>query len=171
MGYGHQTSGYVAPDREVFFRMVRNVMHNSDGVSAVEFALLAPMLIFSTLAMVDLGLAISERMTIGHILRSGAQSATENVGTTRISQVMRTTAAKNMTVVAAGSAGTDTAIALSAVRICACASQPSVAVACSTTCTPNAPTQVYYVLSGSKTYDGLILPRFTQSKSLEVQVR
>ena len=166
-----QTSGYIALVRSVFVRTVREVLHKTDGVSAVEFALLAPMLIFSVLATVDLGLAISERMTIGHILRAGAQTATQNAGITQISLVMRTTAAKNMTLVAAGSAGTDKAVALGVRQMCACAAQPAVAVACSTTCSPSAPTQVYYILTGSKTYAGLILPRFTQSKTLEVQVR
>jgi Flp pilus assembly protein TadG len=44
-----------------------------DGVSAVEFALIAPILFLSLLAMVDVGFAIHERMTIDHVLRAGAQ--------------------------------------------------------------------------------------------------
>ncbi len=168
MGYRHQRFWSFGFGRGTLFRTSRDVMHKTDGVSAVEFALLAPMLIFAILATVDLGLAISERMTIGHILRAGAQSAIENVGDSQISLVMRTTAAKNLTV---ADTGTDTSIALAVEKMCACSAQPSVAVACSTTCTPNAPTQIYYILTGSKTYAGLILPRFKQSKTLEVQVR
>ena len=175
MGYRHHTLAHIGPDCAAPFRTVcrnlRDVMRKTDGISAVEFALLAPLLVFSILATVDLGLAISERMTIGHILRAGAQSATENVGNARVNLVMRTTAAKNMTVADAGAAGTDTSIALSVRQICACAALPSVAVACSTTCTPTAPTQIYYILSGTKTYAGLILPRFSQARTLEVQVR
>lgn len=165
----------VGPDRRSFgrrlSRLFRAVLRNQDGVSATEFALLAPILVTGVLATADLGLAISERMTIGHILRAGAQSATEDGGATNVDLVLRTTAAKNMTVVAAGAAGTDTALALSVRRICSCAAQPSVELACSTTCAQNTPTQIYYILSGSKTYAGLLLPRFAQTKSLEVQVR
>ena len=124
-----------------FFGLLRDVGRQTDGVSATEFALLAPLLIFGLLAMADLGLAVSERMTIGHILRAGAQSATEDVGPALVDTVLRATAAKNMIVAAITTAGTDTALALSVRRVCACAAQPAVEVACSTTCAQNAPTQ------------------------------
>lgn len=171
MGYMSRTFPHSGPRGGTVFRILRDVLRENDGVSATEFALLAPLLIFCILAMADLGLAISERMTIGHILRAGAQSATEDVGLARVDLLLRATAAKNMTVAAAAAAGTDTSLALTVRRICACATQPSVELACSTTCAQNAPTQIYYILSGTKTYAGLILPRFSQSKSLEVQVR
>lgn len=171
MGYKSRTFTQFAPGAQFFARMLHAVIRNEDGLSATELALLAPILIFSILATADLGLALSERMTLGHILRAGAQSATEDVGIAKIDLSLRTTAAKNMTVAAAGTAGTDTTVALSVRRICSCAARPSVALACSTTCDQQAPTQIYYILSGSKTYSGLILPRFQQSKSLEVQVR
>lgn len=150
---------------------IPSFMQNNEGVSSVEFALLAPMLIFALMATVDLGLALSERMTIGHVLRAGAQSATEDPGVAAVGRVLRTTAAKNLTVAAAGISGDDTTLALDAGRICSCAAQPAVAVVCSTTCAGNAPTQIFYTLSGRKTYFGLILPRFSQSKTLQVQVR
>jgi Flp pilus assembly protein TadG len=171
MGYRSRTFTHFGPAGRSLFRTVREVVRNDNGVSAAEFALLAPMLVFAVLATVDLGLAISERLTIGHILRAGAQSAIGDVGTANVDLVLRTTAAKNMSVAAAGTSGNDTSLALTVTRICSCPSQPSVALACSTTCAANAPTQIYYVLSGKKTYSGLILPRFAQSKTLEVQVR
>jgi pilus assembly protein CpaE len=146
-------------------------MRDDEGVSAVEFALLAPMLIFALLAMTDLGLAISERMTIGHVLRAGAQGAAGDVGVADIDLILRTTAAKNMTLASAGSSGNDTSLALQVSRICTCAPNPSVVVVCSATCAGNTPTQVFYALSGQKTYAGLVLPRFSQSKALQVQVR
>jgi len=149
----------------------RGVMRDQAGVSAVEFALLAPMLVFALLAMADLGLALSERMTIGLILRSGAQVATNNGGVTAIDTALRATAAQKMQLATAGASGGDKTLALTVSRFCTCAAQPSVAVICSTTCTANAPTQVFYALSGQKTYSGLILPRFSQTKSLQVQVR
>lgn len=154
-----------------FRRAIRKFMRDDQGVSAVEFALLAPMLIVSLLATADLGLAISERMTIGHILRSGAQSASADSGLAAIDRVLRSTAAKNMTVAEAGASGDDTALALEVNRLCSCPEAPAAAVICSTTCANDAPTQIFYVLSGNKTYSGLILPQFLQSKSLQVQVR
>ena len=85
--------------------------------------------------------------------------------------MLRATAARTMALAAADAPGTDTTLALSVRRICTCAPQASVEVACATTCAQNAPTQIYYVLSGTKTYAGIILPRFAQSRSLEVEVR
>lgn len=154
-----------------FRRTIGSFARDDAGVSAVEFALLAPMLVFALLATVDMGLALTERMTIGHILRAGAQGATEDVGITSVDRILRTTATKNMPVAAAGTTGDDSSLALTVSRICSCPGQPSVAVACSATCTGSAPTQIFYALSGQKTYAGLILPRFSQSRSLQVQVR
>jgi hypothetical protein len=64
-----------------------------DGVSAVEFALIAPILFLSLLAMVDVGFAIHERMTIDHVLRAGAQEAM-TTRATQVLKVLNTTSAK-----------------------------------------------------------------------------
>ena len=142
-----------------------------DGVSALEFALLAPMMIFGLLATVDLGLALSERMTIDHVLRAGAQSAMEDIGVAAVDRVLRTTAMKSFSLAVSAAAGDDVLLALSARRFCTCPEAPAASVACLTTCAHNTPTQIFYALSGEKTYSGLILPRFQQSKALQVQVR
>ncbi len=154
-----------------FMRRTPDILHDETGVSAVEFALLAPLLVFGLLAAVDLGFAISERMTIDHVLRAGAQGATDDVGIAAVGQILRTTAAKTMTVAETGTTGNDTSLALDVSRMCTCAAQPTVAVGCSTTCADSAPTQIFYALFASKTYAGLILPRFSLSKSLQVQIR
>lgn len=147
-------------------------LRDETGSIAIEFALLAPMLVFGLLAMVDLGLAISERMTINHVLRAGAQGATNNVGIAAVHEILRTTASKTMTVATNGATGDDTTLALDVgPMLCTCAAQPNVAVACSTNCAGDTPTQVFYVLTASKTYSGVILPRFPLSKTLQVQIR
>lgn len=153
------------------WRAARSFAQADEGVSAVEFALLAPMLIFGLLATVDLGLAFSESMTIDHVLRAGAQSATEDIGVAAVDRVLRTTAMKNFPLAATAAAGDDASLALSVRRFCSCSEEPAAAVACLTTCAHDTPTQIFYDLSGEKTYSGLILPRFPQSKALQVQVR
>ena len=45
------------------------------GASAVEFALLVPVLIIALLGTVDVGRALTEQMALGSLLRTGAQSA------------------------------------------------------------------------------------------------
>lgn len=150
---------------------VRRWMGADDGVSAVEFALLAPMLVFALLATVDLGFALAEHMTIDHVLRAGAQSATAAGNASSIDQVLRITAANNFAVAAPGAAGDDSSLALEVERLCSCAGQPDTAVDCSTTCPGEAPTQIFYALSGEKTYSGTVLPQFRLAPSLQVQVR
>lgn len=150
---------------------VARLARSAEGVSAVEFGLLAPLLVFALLATVDVGLALTERMTINHVLRAGAQSATTAKDAAAIDRVMRTTAAPNFTVAAPGAAGDDASLALEVTLVCSCAEQPGAAVACSTTCAGSAPTQVFYTLEGEKTYSGLLLPRFRLSPAIRVQVR
>lgn len=164
-----RSNGRSAPGR--IWSKVCRLTRADDGVSAIEFALLAPMLVLALLATVDVGLALTERMTIDHVLRAGAQSATAGVDVAAIDQVLRTTAANNFTLAAPGATGDDSALALTVSRVCACAEQPGTAVACSTTCAGSASTQIFYDLAGQKTYSGIILPRFGLSPALQVQVR
>ena len=46
------------------------LVRSEDGVSAVEFALFAPILFFGLLSAVDIGFALHERMTIDHAAKS-----------------------------------------------------------------------------------------------------
>lgn len=149
----------------------QELLRNQDGVSALEFALFAPFLIFTIMASADVGMAVSERMTIGHILRSGAQVATSSTSVATVDQILRTTAVKNMQVAAAGVSGDDLQLSLNVDRRCTCPSQPAVSVECSATCENNDPTQVFYLMSAEKTYSGLILPRFSQARTIQVQLR
>ncbi len=50
------------------------------GVSAIEFALIAPIMAFGLVATADVALAVHERMTIDHVLRAGAQAAMTDPG-------------------------------------------------------------------------------------------
>lgn len=154
-----------------FCQITRTIIKDASGVSAVEFALFAPMLVFSLLAMVDLGFAISERMAIGHILRAGAQEATEHGGPADIDRVLRATATGVMPLATPGATGDATSLALQVRLLCTCATAPELEVVCTTTCPADQPTQIFYALSASKTYSGLLLPRIAQSRSLQVQVR
>jgi pilus assembly protein CpaE len=54
-------------------KKVRDLKRSEAGVSAIEFALVAPVLALGLVAMADIGLALYERMTIDHVLRAGAQ--------------------------------------------------------------------------------------------------
>ena len=138
------------------------------GVSAVEFALFAPILFFALVAAVDVGLAEYERMTIDHVLRAGAQSAMVDQGQDQVLKVVQNTASKNF--VLSNTVSAD-ALTVSVNRFCACPDNTSTAIACPTTCAGSAPTFIYYALRGTKIHNGMIMPAVTLSPSVQVQAR
>jgi pilus assembly protein CpaE len=136
---------------------------DEDGVSAVEFALFAPILFLSLLAMVDLGLAIYERMTIDHVLRAGAQVAMADPGVPGVLTVLNTTAAKNFSEADKPDFQVN--------RDCACPEAKGTVVACSTTCSGPTSTFIYYRLSGAKDYQGMIIPQIALGPKMQIQIR
>lgn len=54
---------------------IRRLLGDSSGAAAVEFALLAPLLILAFLGMVDLGFANYEHMRLDQIARDAAEAA------------------------------------------------------------------------------------------------
>jgi Flp pilus assembly protein TadG len=55
--------------------LFRNLCRDSSGVSAVEFALVAPMPVLGLLGRVDVGIATGARMELDRNVRAGAQAA------------------------------------------------------------------------------------------------
>lgn len=141
------------------------------GVAALEFALIAPMLILGLIAMADIGLATNERMVIDQTLRTGAQSALLDQGPDKLYAALTATAASNFPLLIRGTVGTTTTLAIDASRFCACPQNTALPVLCSITCASNRPTQVYYLLTASKFYKGMLLPTLTISARLMVQSR
>ena len=141
--------------------LVRRCRLGEDGVSAVEFALIAPVLFIALLSMVDVGFAIYERMTIDYVLRAGAQAAMDDPADGEVLAVLNDTAAKNF---AAGQVPTFTVEH----PICECPESSS--VACSATCAGAAATSIFYRLEGTKTYEGIFMS-IDLGPSMRVQVR
>ncbi len=154
--------------------------HATSGAAAVEFALFAPALILGVLVAVDLGLAVHERMTIDHVLRSGAQAAMVDPGEEDVRDILQSTASKNFSNVADGggsgtsgttiSTGSD-ALTLTVGRYCTCPESIGTEVTCSTTCEGTVPTYIYYKLEAAKQFDGMIIPTIPIDTDIEVQVR
>lgn len=142
------------------------------GVSAIEFALIAPIMAFGLVATADVALAVHERMTIDHVLRAGAQAAMADPGEAQVLKVVQSTLGQS----AAPEAGVEASVK----RYCACPENadvaPGDAPACAATaCASSAPQNVYYRLEASKTYQSMSLPEFLPDlrlgSSLQVQVR
>ncbi len=137
------------------------------------FAILAPVLCFLLLGAVDLGSAVSQRISMGHLMRSGAQIAMEDPGEADVRSVLMSTAAKNFTV-ASGAGNTISVgdpIDLSVSRVCACPENPDVAASCSKVCTGPVPTLIFYKMSAAKKFSGVLMHGFPLRAQAQVQVR
>ncbi|HEX2134506.1 MAG TPA: TadE family protein [Microvirga sp.] len=143
---------------------------DQDGVSAVEFALVAPILAFSLVAAIDVGLAEYERMAIDHALRAAAQSAMADQGPDAVLRALQTTASKNFTL-SDGTTSNPDALKVSVKRFCACPEATGTEVSCSTVCAGPTSTFIYYRLTGTKFHKAAMLPPIELSPSVQVQVR
>lgn len=141
------------------------------GVSAVEFALVAPVLAIALVAMADIGLALNERMTIDHVLRAGAQAAISDPGEAQLLKVLETTRDES-------AAASDLTFDM-VQRYCACPENadvpPESAPDCATTCADSAPPYVFYRVEASKAFQPMsvpeVLPDLQLRSSVQVQVR
>ncbi len=145
---------------------VRSVLGRENGISAVEFALLSPILVLGSFATVDAGMAVYEEMMISNTLRSGAHLAISADSEAQILSVLQAVAAENFTV------ASDTPVAgelsASVDSYCICPTDGTAEVSCSTTCSNGSGPQEFYTLSASKEFVGIILPDFTLSGTIDV---
>ena len=141
------------------------------GLSAVEFALLAPLLLLGLVATADLGLAQSRRMSMDHVLRAGAQIAIGDPGAESVLSVATSTAAPEFSLAADAAAPEPGDLSLTVSRLAACPEQIDTAVPVSTTCAGGQPTVIYYALSARMEYAGMILPDLQLGSALQVRVR
>ncbi len=153
-------------------RKASELKKSETGVSAVEFALFAPVLALGLVAMADVALALHERMTIDHVLRAGAQAAMADPGATQVDKVLQSTLSQS---------AVPANVTLAPVkRYCACPEnadvKPEAAPQCETTPCANAAQQlVFYRLEAAKNYQPMSLPEvlspFQLNSSMQVQVR
>ena len=146
------------------------------GNAAIEFALLAPLLVFACLAVVDLGFAINQRMAADHVLRVGAEAAMSDPGEATVQQVLQQTAGANFPTVSADpmptsiSTSSDT-LYLRARRFCSCPESRSTEVACTATCAAGKTPLAFYRLTAAKRYSGMLLPSTQINSALQVEAR
>jgi Flp pilus assembly protein TadG len=129
------------------------------GASAIEFALLAPVLAIALLGTVDVGRALTDQMAMGSLLRTAAQAAIVGGDKFMIERVL-------------DAARDDASVSVSiGDPRCSCPENPTVLLGCYTTCAGSASTAIYYSLTAHKEFVGIFIPRMTLSKTLQVQVR
>lgn len=139
---------------------------NEQGVAALEFALLGPIVIFSFLAMADVGLAVRDRMALDHIVRTGAQKAAENTGAASVFMALQAASAGSLT-----RSTSAAALTVSVDLECTCPEAPAVTVACTTTCSGQKPTFIFYSLRAETVASGILLADMPLASRARVQVR
>lgn len=147
-------------------KTIRRFGADHSGVAAVEFALFGPLLVFALLAMTDVGMAVYQRMTLDHMLRSAAHHAIEDPGVLTVQTALAGLATtESLGVWGAGEVNFHVA------RICACAENPALEVSCTLTCSNSQPTSIYYTIRSDLVVSGLILPSFHLQPTIQVQIR
>lgn len=138
--------------RMPYWRLRRNMCRESRGVAAVEFAILAPVLVSALLLMADMGLAISQKMEMDSVLRTVAQISMTDPGLAAVQAALDT-------LTDGGTFGATAAL------YCACSSGG----ACTEPCASGG-AHVSYVLVASGPYDSMLTP-FTLDLESQIEVR
>jgi len=146
----------------IYLRSIaKRCLEAESGASAIEFALICPLLVAGFLSAADIGLAVNRKMTVDAMLRAGAEAALSDPGTTKVQDVAT---------YASGS-GAPPDISISATRSCSCPESISVTVSCSTICAGSKSPYVFYNLSASGYYNTIFFPRISLHSGLVVQVK
>lgn len=142
------------------------------GTAAIEFALIAPILVSLLLGSVDLSRMVQERMALSSILRAGAEGAFREKTKAEIEAAMR--AASDLRI---GSESAPFVVVPLADQLYALPSAPQTLLPCgsqsgtSYLCGASEPVFIYWRLSVSKTVETILLPPRTFNVSLLVQIR
>lgn len=127
------------------------------GASAVEFAIVAPILCLGLLVVVDIGMAVTTRMELDRNVRAGAQAAISlNNDASAIAGIVR------------AAAGSPRDLTVNVGRSCQCAGAAS---GCSALCASGEPPSVYFTIDAQRPQPGLILGERTITSGARVQLR
>lgn len=148
-------------------KLIGQASSDQRGVTAVEFALLTPILTLGALATFDAGSAIYEKMVINQALRAAAQSAIKSQDIAITRDVLVSTAESNFTVVTGGT-GDQNTLAVEVTEYCVCPFASSTSVPCVTICGLDGPAQRIFDIAAEKSYVGILLPPIALTGQMEV---
>lgn len=139
---------------------LRQFLLDDDGAVAIEFALIAPLIVMAMLMMADIGLAAYDRMK----LTNGVRGAAQYIITGGQSEEMMAAI-----VIRTASMG-ESELAIDVTEYCACSFSEASAVECSTVCEGEDITNVYARIT-AKTSSHRILRTWDLESSMEVRRR
>lgn len=148
------------------WRALARLLRAGDGVSAVEFALLAPVLVMGTLSTVDIGRAVYEKMVIDQALRAGAQLAIAGKNENAIRDALEAVASENFTL--SDGTGASGQLAVGVESYCGCPGTTAAQVDCTAVCDTGIDASRFWRLTASTSFKGTLLPAFPLASTLEV---
>ena len=129
-------------------RRIRDALHGESGVAAIEFGLIAALLLPIFVAAVDIGLALRQRLQIDQVLNMGAQAAM-NPGAT----------ATDIRAAMAAAAGAHAALGALQLGVdgpqCFCRDAPDATVSCTSRCADSVPGR-FFEITAEMEYDALL---------------
>jgi pilus assembly protein CpaE len=156
--------------RRLLARILRrrrgSLLSDERGASAIEFALLLPVLVFACMATVDLGLALNQKLELDQSLRAGAQGLmagdydNKPDATTKVKKLVETIDAEASAADANNQIETATnKIQVAVDRFCMCPEDLATKVDCTAkVCTNSVKRYKFYQISGQQNYDTMYLP-------------
>lgn len=149
----------------------RTFAKNDLGTSAIEFALMAPILVVGLLIVTDIGLAVNERMLLDQATRAGAELAMNNVDDADTLENMVVSSATGAYGQELNDVDDSEIPDVEVMNFCECPDAPGAAVTCNTLCTGDIVPSAYWSFFTSKDYDGIFVPTFVIETELTVQTR
>jgi Flp pilus assembly protein TadG len=141
-------------------KLSRRFSGSESGVAAVEMGLVAPILLFALILMLDVGVAVAERMDLDRNVRAGVQAAMANINDP-----------DDVLEVVVASLNGAQGVSVTVNKTCACGSSST---ACTSWCSaqePREPPSVFVNISAVKPYSGLWLPEIELKSRTHVQLR
>jgi len=132
--------------RGTFERFI-SLSRQEEGVSAIEFAILTPLLIVAILSMGLISVLINHRIKMDQILRAGAAVAISDPGGTAVTQRMREVAlSKGYSSINTTPGTVPGVLHMQSVRSCFCPEAPNGNLGCNAICFNQRPVVVRYIL-------------------------
>ncbi|MCK5166026.1 MAG: pilus assembly protein [Rhodospirillaceae bacterium] len=155
--------------------LVRKFSRAEDGVSAVEMALVAPVLMIIFMGLIDYGIAVFSKMELTSSVRSGAQyalvkSEIKSAGAAAIAASAANMAAIQTTIIDSSNLNPAKLVVPLPYKTCEC-SNGDLDATCTITC-PSGTLRHYVVISATYTYVPYFLPNdivLTNGSTIRVQ--
>ena len=126
-------------------------LRGDQGVSTLELALLAPLLVGMLLMMTDVGFAVQQRMTMDHILRLGAEAAMRGANEAQIAEALAAAVQDHATERMDG-------LQVAAPQLlCLCPETGDAAVSCEMTCASDVAPDRYISVSAAMPYRSIVM--------------